>query len=74
MLEDARGGRTARSELFFFGNDTLAAIVTIGADVVTAMGLTGGRIFRKRRVGETIVRTTHATAGRGFAILLNGHA
>jgi hypothetical protein len=67
-------GEPRSSGLFFFGNDTLAAIVTIGADVVTAMSFAGGRVFRQRRVGEAVVRTTHATAGRGFAILLNGHA
>ena len=42
-------------DLFFFGDDTLAAIVPIGADVMTAMRFAGGRIFRQRRVGEAVV-------------------
>jgi hypothetical protein len=37
------------------------------------MNLAGRRLDSQRRAGQGIVRTMHATLGRGFLVLLNSH-
>jgi hypothetical protein len=64
----------AHMKLFTFGLDDLTATVkAVGADMVTQMRFTRGRLNGQRRVGQKIVRTMHATLGRGLFVLLNSH-
>ncbi len=51
----------------------LATIKPRGRDMVAQMGLTRGRLDRQRRIGQEVVSAMHATLGRGFFVLLNGH-
>ena len=53
--------------------DLLATVVARGADVMAQMNLSGRRLDSQRRIGQKIVRTAHATLGRGLLVLLNGH-
>jgi hypothetical protein len=50
-----------------------AAIEAIRADVMTAMGFTGGGFHCQRRRNQKIMRAMHATLGRGLLVLLNSH-
>jgi hypothetical protein len=43
------------------------------ADMVTQMHFAGGRLDGRRRRGQKVVRTVHATLRGGFFILLNSH-
>lgn len=54
-------------------NHFLATVVTVGADVMTPVGLTGGGLHGQGGLGQGIVRTTHVPARRALSILLNGH-
>jgi hypothetical protein len=64
----------ARLKLFASGLDDLAATIkAVGADMVTQMRFTGGRLDGQRRVGQEIVRAMHATLGRGLFVLLDCH-
>jgi hypothetical protein len=61
-------------KLFAFGLDDFAATIkAVGADVVTQVRFARGRFNSQCRVGQEVVRAVHATLGRGFFILLNGH-
>jgi len=40
---------------------------------VTQMHFTGGRLHGGGRIGQKVVGTMHATLGRGFFVLLDGH-
>src|SRR5690606_30156847 len=66
--------RSQRASLFALGLDDLAAAVeAIRADVMAQMHFAGGRLDRQRGRGQRVVRTVHATLGRGLLVLLNGH-
>src|SRR5690606_25900796 len=54
-------------------DDLLAAVVTVGADVMPAMGLARARLDRQRGAAEGVMRATHVAAGWGFAAFLHGH-
>src|SRR5690606_13892874 len=51
----------------------LAAVVAVGGDVVAQVGLARGRVGGQLLGREGVVRTTHATTGRGDAGLLHSH-
>ena len=55
-----------------FGN-FLATVVARRADMMAQVNFTGRRLNSQRRIGQKIVRTVHATLGRGLLVLLNGH-
>lgn len=48
-------------------------VETGGADVVTQVHFTGGGLNGGTWSGQRVVRTVHATLGRRFFVLLNGH-
>jgi len=63
-----------RDLLVVLGLENLfATIETVRADVVTHVRLAAGRFNRQLRGNQKIVRTMHATLGRGLFILLNSH-
>jgi hypothetical protein len=53
--------------------DLFAAVKTIRRNVVTQMGLAGGRLDSQRRIGQKVVSAMHATLGWGLLVLLNSH-
>ena len=70
------GGSQAKRLFFaivFRLNDLLAAVVTVGADVVTEMDFTALGLYSRRGIRKIVVRTMIATSSRGLLILLNCH-
>lgn len=51
-----------------------AAIITIGAYVVTPVSFAGSRIDRQRRRSQRIVRATLTTSRASYFTFLNGHS
>src|SRR5574343_1476460 len=54
-------------------DDLLAAVKTGRGKEVTQMHFTRGRLDSQRRGGQEVMSAMHATLGRGFFVLLNGH-
>jgi hypothetical protein len=80
MAKEKAGGHKGRTSLPFIERllalglqDLLATVETVRGDVVTQMRFTSGRLDGQRRGGQEIVSAMHATLGRGFFVLLNGH-
>jgi hypothetical protein len=82
--EDKKGGAGALrhapppvfqdADLFALGlGNLLATVETVRADVVTQMNLTRRGFNSQSRRGQEIVRTMHATLGRGLLVLLDSH-
>ena len=69
------GRRLPNPEELFAGafDDLLAPIKTRWADVVTQMDLARRRLDGQGHAAQGIVRTMHATLGRGFLVLLHSH-
>jgi hypothetical protein len=68
------GQAATKSAVVSLGIEHFAATIKAGrADMVTQMHFAGGRLDRRRRRGQKIVGTMHATLGGGFLVLLNGH-
>src|SRR5882672_11478261 len=59
--------------VFLALDDFFAAVIPIGAYMMAAVHLAGGRLDRRRRVGKEIVRAMHATPRRGLLVLLDCH-
>jgi hypothetical protein len=60
--------------LIFLGLDDFpAAVITVGADVMTQMDFTGFRVHRQRRTGQKIMRAVHTALGWRFFVLLDCH-
>ncbi len=53
--------------------DLATTVKTVRADVMTTMRFAGGRLNCDRWRHQEVVRTMHATLGRGFLVLLNSH-
>src|SRR4249919_3967850 len=54
-------------------HDLAAAVVTVGADVVTQVRLAGGGVGGQRFRAQRVVRAAHATGGLGATRFLDGH-
>src|SRR3990167_433439 len=69
-----RGRRPAVTLGFGLVLQYLAATVeTVGADVVTQVHFTGGRLNGNAGHVQRVVRAVHAALGRGLFVLLDGH-
>jgi hypothetical protein len=71
--KEARPEVTQHSGFRFVFQHLATTVKTVGADVVTQVDFAGGGLHRDTGHVQRIVRTVHATLGRGLFVLLNSH-